>query len=261
MSQIQSTLAAANAPSKPFGDKNSLNELDIDDFLDLMIAEMQNQDPLNPLENDQLLAQISQIREVGATDKLTSTLNAVLLGQNVASATGLIGQQVRALTDLGEPVNGIVDRVTIVDGKPKIQINGEPSTATPTPGNGAIEPGSYNYKVVFDHENPGRTPKAMDLGPATLNESGGITLDNLPITPGSKQIYRTDKSGTGAYYLVAEVDGPTTQFDDRASANSIPGQQLSVPTEFFSSDQTFTVSLENVAEIQLQKDESIEGTP
>ena len=69
----------------------------MDDFLDLMIAELQNQDPLNPLENDELIAQISQIREVGATEDLTNTLNAVLLGQNISSATSLIGADVVAL--------------------------------------------------------------------------------------------------------------------------------------------------------------------
>ena len=68
---------------------SALNQVDLDDFLKLMIAELQNQDPLNPLDNAEILAQISQIREVGATEELTSTLNAVLLGQNISSACAL----------------------------------------------------------------------------------------------------------------------------------------------------------------------------
>ncbi|MGI9458132.1 MAG: flagellar hook assembly protein FlgD, partial [Aeoliella sp.] len=111
MSQIAS---AANSPARdqPFGAASALNDLDLDAFLNLMIAELQNQDPLNPLENDELLAQISQIREVGATDRLTATLDSVLLGQNIASATSLIGAEVVALSEDGERVSGNVRRVT-----------------------------------------------------------------------------------------------------------------------------------------------------
>ena len=97
MTQLPNVNLANN--NQAFGAANALNEVDLDDFLNLMIAELQNQDPLNPLENDELIAQISQIREVGATEQLTATLNAVLLGQNITSATNLIGADVVALND------------------------------------------------------------------------------------------------------------------------------------------------------------------
>ena len=42
---------------------NSLSDLDLDTFLQLMLVELQNQDPLSPMENDKLLTQISQLRE------------------------------------------------------------------------------------------------------------------------------------------------------------------------------------------------------
>ena len=110
-------LPNVNATSdQTFGAASALNNVNLDDFLNLMIAELQNQDPLNPLENDELIAQISQIREVGATEQLTSTLNAVLLGQNIASATNLIGADVVALNDAGQRVSGNVKVVTIADG-------------------------------------------------------------------------------------------------------------------------------------------------
>ena len=49
-------------------------------FLKLMITELQQQDPLNPMDNKDMLNQIAQIRAVGASDQLTKTLNSVLLG-------------------------------------------------------------------------------------------------------------------------------------------------------------------------------------
>ena len=90
-----------------------LNETDVDEFLGLLIAELQNQDPLNPMDNSDLVQQISQIREISATNQLTDTLSAVLLGQNVSTASNLIGKQVAALTDDLENITGAVDRVSV----------------------------------------------------------------------------------------------------------------------------------------------------
>lgn len=90
-----------------------LRDVDLDSFLQLMIAELQNQDPLNPLDNAQLLQQIGQIREISATDQLSDTLGSVLLGQNVATASSLIGKRVTALTEDNENVEGRIDRVTV----------------------------------------------------------------------------------------------------------------------------------------------------
>ena len=100
----------------------ALRGLDMDNFLKLMITELQNQDPLNPMENSEMLNQISQIREIGATDKLTSTLDAVLTGQNLTSASSLIGKEVKALSDDNEQVAGVVDRVTVTNGVPKLHV-------------------------------------------------------------------------------------------------------------------------------------------
>lgn len=98
-------------------DSGGLEQTNLDDFLKLMIAELQNQDPLDPMENSEMLQQLSQMRSIGATDKLTSTLDAVLVGQNVTTATTLIGKEVSALTDQGTNVQGVVDRVTVVAGE------------------------------------------------------------------------------------------------------------------------------------------------
>lgn len=85
-------------------------------FLQLMIAELQNQDPLNPADNTALLTQLSQIRQVASSDKLSSTLDTVLLGQNLSNATSMIGKQVKALGDDNKDVTGTVSKVTVSDG-------------------------------------------------------------------------------------------------------------------------------------------------
>lgn len=113
MSRIPATGLTASSTPRSQTRGNDLREVDVDQFLQLMIAELQNQDPLNPLDNSQLLQQISQIREIGATNQLTETLNSVLLGQNLATASSLIGREVEALSDDSQSIRGLVDRVSV----------------------------------------------------------------------------------------------------------------------------------------------------
>jgi flagellar basal-body rod modification protein FlgD len=101
---------------------DALRGLDLRGFLDLMIAELQNQDPMNPMDNSEMLQQISQIRSIDSTDKLTTTLDSVMLGQSISSASALIGKQVEALSDDAKEVTGKVDSVAIEDGVAKLRI-------------------------------------------------------------------------------------------------------------------------------------------
>ena len=110
-----------------FGSSNTsgvdaFRELRLEDFLKLMIAELRNQDPLNPMDNSQMLEQISQMRQIQSSEDLRSTLTAVLMGQNMATASSLIGKTVYGLTEDGEQVSGTVDRVSIVYGVPQLHV-------------------------------------------------------------------------------------------------------------------------------------------
>lgn len=113
MSAIPSSTAGATSSRGNQELSNALSNVDTDQFLQLMIQELQNQDPLNPQDSAQFLQQITQIREIGASDRLTSTLDSVLQGQNLTTASGLIGKEITALTDFGDQVQGVVDRVSV----------------------------------------------------------------------------------------------------------------------------------------------------
>lgn len=108
-SSLAATPASSSANSR---NASKLMDVNIDDFLKLMIAELQNQDPLDPMKNSEMLQQLSHIRTIGASDQLSRTLEAVLMGQNLSTASTLIGKDVSALTDQGINVTGRVDRVT-----------------------------------------------------------------------------------------------------------------------------------------------------
>jgi len=74
--------------------KGGLGALTSDDFMQMLITQLQNQDPLNPTNSDQILQQISEIDNIQATANLTTSLNTVATDQGFATASSLIGKQV-----------------------------------------------------------------------------------------------------------------------------------------------------------------------
>jgi len=97
-------------------------DVDLDDFLKLLIAELSNQDPMEPMDNNQILQQVSQIQEIESNKRLSTTLESVVMGQNVATAANLLGTTIAALSDQAEWITGMVDRVSLEDGVTKVHI-------------------------------------------------------------------------------------------------------------------------------------------
>lgn len=248
MSQIN-TIANSITGNATAG--NAIRDLDVDSFLKLMIAELQNQDPLNPMENDQMLAQIGQMREIAASDKLTETLDSVLLGQNIASATNLIGAEVDALSDDNQRVTGEIKRVSISDGVPKLLME-EPAGARISDEAGGLAQGKYNYRIVWEASDgqllgiETRTPLDVD------SDGKSAILANLPETSKAKQIYRTKVGGTGPFYLVGTLNsGKSASFHDKTSDEDLSGTVLSrEPAMVLNAVRKYTVSLNNVGEIR-----------
>jgi len=116
MSQIQSSLAtstaaAANASSEKRG--QGLDSLDPAQFLNLIITQLQNQDPLAPTDNAALMQQVGQLREITANDKLTTTLTSFSITQELTTASTLIGRNINGLDTTGDEITGLVDSVSI----------------------------------------------------------------------------------------------------------------------------------------------------
>jgi len=111
---------AANAASG--ATTNSLDSLSTQDFTQMLVAELQNQDPTSPVTNSELMQEVSQIRSIESTDQLTTTLQSVLLGQNVATAGNLIGRAVQGNDAQGNAVSGTVSSVSIANGSATLNV-------------------------------------------------------------------------------------------------------------------------------------------
>ncbi|EGF33753.1 Flagellar basal-body rod modification protein FlgD [Oxalobacteraceae bacterium IMCC9480] len=70
-----------------------------DRFMKLLVTQMKNQDPLNPLDNAQVTSQLAQLSTVSGIDKMNTTLESMIASQQSGSAVqaaGMIGHGVLA---------------------------------------------------------------------------------------------------------------------------------------------------------------------
>jgi flagellar basal-body rod modification protein FlgD len=92
-----STTSDVNVTSTPAPSAASDAQVTSDRFLKLLVAQMKNQDPLNPMDNAQVTSQMAQINTVTGIDKLNATVQA-LSGQFVQlqamQGASLVGRDV-----------------------------------------------------------------------------------------------------------------------------------------------------------------------
>jgi flagellar basal-body rod modification protein FlgD len=78
---------------------SNIGGLTMSDFLTLMTAQLQNQDPLNPTDSNQFLSQLSELSTVEGIAQLNtsvSTLSDSMLSSQALTASGLVGQGILA---------------------------------------------------------------------------------------------------------------------------------------------------------------------
>ncbi len=114
----------ATTPATTLERATSKSQLSRDEFYQIMIAELTNQDPFQPLDNKQFLEQIASLQSLDATTRLTDAIDRLLLGQALSSASGLIGKRVVALDEDGAQVPGVVDRVRVEGDSVKLVLGG-----------------------------------------------------------------------------------------------------------------------------------------
>ena len=110
--ETQSVLASS-AQSAGAGqtERNAASALGGDDFFELLIAQLVNQDPLEPTSNQDLLNQISSIRDIELSTSLSDSLTMLTQQQRFASAGSLIGNFVSGQDQGGQEASGTVAAV------------------------------------------------------------------------------------------------------------------------------------------------------
>ena len=87
------------------------------DFLQLLVAQMQNQDPLSPQSDTQMAAQMAQFTSLTQSSAMSGSLA-------MLQANSLIGNTVDLQLSPQTTMNGVVQGVIMQNGTPQVVVNG-----------------------------------------------------------------------------------------------------------------------------------------
>lgn len=87
-----------------------------DIFLKLMIEQMRQQDPLNPMDATDMMVQLAQLNTVQQLIDLNTLFESFMGNQNLLQANSLMGRWVEGVDANMQLINGKVDWVEVVDG-------------------------------------------------------------------------------------------------------------------------------------------------
>ncbi|HEX4666418.1 MAG TPA: flagellar hook capping FlgD N-terminal domain-containing protein [Chthoniobacterales bacterium] len=120
----QAAFAAVTAPSDSTG--TGFSTLGVNDFLKLITVQLQNQDPLKPMDDTQFVSQMASFTNLQQTQTLTADFEAYSQQASISSANGMLGGYVTVADAAFGTVTGQVTSVKIENGTPKLLINGVP---------------------------------------------------------------------------------------------------------------------------------------
>lgn len=118
---ITTAMGSSSAATGALGAKKK--GLQTEDFIKMMVTQLQNQDPLEPAKNEALLAQMSQISQLQSTTTLTDSLKGMVLQNQIGSAAGLIGKSIEGMDENNETVTGLVTSVRVEAGAAKLELD------------------------------------------------------------------------------------------------------------------------------------------
>ncbi|MBP2170941.1 flagellar basal-body rod modification protein FlgD [Erwinia toletana] len=169
-------------------------------FLTLLVTQLKNQDPTNPMENSELTTQLAQINTVSGIEKLNTTLSSIsgqINSNQALQASSLIGQGV------------MVDGSQILAG-----------SGVTTPFGVELESAATAATVTIK-DSTGAVVRTIDLGAVTAGVHSYTwdgTLEDGSTAPDGKYSF-TVAASSGSTQLVAQplnyglVNGVTTNTD------------------------------------------------
>ncbi|MEC8442800.1 MAG: flagellar hook assembly protein FlgD [Pseudomonadota bacterium] len=202
------------------------NELDKTAFLELMVAQLNNQNPLEPTDNQAFVAQLAQFSSVEGLDNLNSTAEGIA-GQFTSNAalqaSSLVGQSVivdgntsGVLTN-GGIVSGYTELETTATGVSLAIEDSSGQLLEQIPlGNRPAGPMSVRwdgYNLMVDGEIVDIDRSQLNLEQYYRDESGELVLDD-----DGNPIERAYAPGEYVFKLNGSVAGEAEQFDMQMSA-------------------------------------------
>ncbi len=139
-SLINTNTTATQAANAATSTSNSLTtQLGPTAFLQLLTTQLANQDPLNPMDDTQSVAQLAQFSALQASTNLASSFSTFQSNFSLLQSAGLLGKNVAvsAPSSIGgsSVLTGTVSSIQAINGQPEFTLSGS-NGQTVSDGNG-----------------------------------------------------------------------------------------------------------------------------
>jgi flagellar basal-body rod modification protein FlgD len=112
-----SAVGASSAAATP-----AASGIGLQDFLKILLTQLNYQDPLKPVDNQAFMAQMAQFTALEQTQRLNDRLDLLIANQAALQSIGLIGRTVDVATESGN-VTGTVASLSLQGEQPKLSVN------------------------------------------------------------------------------------------------------------------------------------------
>jgi flagellar basal-body rod modification protein FlgD len=106
--------------------RDTSTDLDKESFLLLLVKQLANQDPLDPMTNEEFVSQLAMFGTLEQEMNLNSSFEQFLSFQQLTQASTLLGKEVICLIQTNEgvlPINGIVEQVMQINGEAVLRLS------------------------------------------------------------------------------------------------------------------------------------------
>ena len=100
----------------------SAASLSQEDFMRILLAQLQFQDPLKPVDNQEFVAQLAQFSGLEINRQQSEKIDQLLAIQAATQSIGIIGKTVEVASSAGTSTVGVVSAVSFRTGEPLVTI-------------------------------------------------------------------------------------------------------------------------------------------
>lgn len=118
-----SAISAGSGLASGVNQTNRMGEMDSQEFLGIILAELQAQDPLAPSDTNALVQQLANVRSIESDLNLSEKLESLVADNRLANATSLVGRRVEGVDEAGQNIVGTVGAVRTRDGEPTLLLD------------------------------------------------------------------------------------------------------------------------------------------
>ena len=92
-------------------------------FMQLLVTQLQNQDPMEPVGQQEFITQLSQFSMLEGIEKLNTSFSSMMKLQQLSQGAGLTGRTVEYVDEAGARHQGVVEAASVKDGALQLRID------------------------------------------------------------------------------------------------------------------------------------------